>query len=94
MTATAPETTENQTDADYVDVDVGIVGAGFSGIGAAHRIHERNPGLSYVILERRDRTAVPERVRRDPQLLVDLLCSPLNGAVQPPAAADSGASAG
>ena len=52
MTATAPETTENQTDADYVDVV--IVGAGFSGIGAAHRIHERNPGLSYVILERRD----------------------------------------
>ena len=42
MTATAPETTENQTDADYVDVV--IVGAGFSGIGAAYRIHERNPG--------------------------------------------------
>ena len=47
-----------------------------------------------VVLERRDRAAVPERVRRDPQLLVDLLCSPLNGAVQPHSVADSGASAG
>ena len=36
------------------DVDVVIVGAGISGIGAAYRIHQRNPGLSYVILERRN----------------------------------------
>lgn len=36
------------------DVDVVIVGAGFSGIGAAHRIAERNPDLSYVVLERRE----------------------------------------
>ena len=35
--------------------DVLIVGAGFSGIGAAYRIHERNPQLSYVVLERRAR---------------------------------------
>ena len=35
--------------------DVLIVGAGFSGIGAAYRIHERNPQLSYLILERRER---------------------------------------
>ncbi|AQA01890.1 FAD-dependent oxidoreductase [Mycobacterium sp. MS1601] len=35
-------------------VDVVIIGAGFSGIGAAYRIAERNPGLSYVILEQRD----------------------------------------
>jgi len=47
-----------------------------------------------VVLERRDRAARPERLRRDPQLLVDLLCSPLNGAVQPPAVADSGVPAG
>ncbi len=47
-----------------------------------------------VVLERRDPGVVPPRVRRDPQLLVDLLCSPLNGAVQPPAQADSGRSAG
>jgi len=38
-----------------VDVDVVIIGAGVSGIGAAYRITERNPGTRYVILERRDR---------------------------------------
>ncbi|MGH3971616.1 MAG: flavin-containing monooxygenase, partial [Mycobacterium sp.] len=36
------------------DVDVVIVGAGISGLGAAYRITERNPGTSYVILERRE----------------------------------------
>ncbi len=51
MTATVPGTTGSQTAADYVDVV--IVGAGISGIGAAHRIHERNPQLSYLVLERR-----------------------------------------
>ncbi len=35
--------------------DVLIVGAGFSGIGAAYRIHEKNPNLSYTILEQRER---------------------------------------
>ena len=38
---------------DYFDVL--IIGAGISGIGAAHRIHERNPHLSYALLERRER---------------------------------------
>lgn len=38
-----------------VDVDVVIIGAGVSGIGAAFRITERNPGTRYAILERRDR---------------------------------------
>ncbi len=38
---------------DYFDVI--IVGAGISGIDAAYRISERNPGLSYTILERRTR---------------------------------------
>ncbi|OBG25561.1 NAD(P)/FAD-dependent oxidoreductase [Mycobacterium sp. 852002-51057_SCH5723018] len=38
-------------DADYFDVV--IVGAGISGIDAAYRITERNPGLTYTILERR-----------------------------------------
>ena len=33
--------------------DVVIIGAGISGIGAAYRITERNPGLTYAILERR-----------------------------------------
>jgi cation diffusion facilitator CzcD-associated flavoprotein CzcO len=35
--------------------DVLIVGAGISGIGAAYRIRERNPRLSYTVLERRAR---------------------------------------
>ncbi len=37
------------------DVDVIIVGAGISGIDAAYRITERNPNVTYVILERRER---------------------------------------
>ncbi len=40
-------------DAGYVDVI--IIGAGISGLGAAYRIAERNPGLTYTILERRSR---------------------------------------
>jgi cation diffusion facilitator CzcD-associated flavoprotein CzcO len=35
--------------------DVLIIGAGISGIGAAYRIHERNPQLTYTLLERRER---------------------------------------
>ncbi|MCV7422163.1 NAD(P)/FAD-dependent oxidoreductase [Mycobacterium yunnanensis] len=35
--------------------DVLIIGAGISGLGAAYRIHERNPHLEYTILERRER---------------------------------------
>ncbi|WAJ46030.1 NAD(P)/FAD-dependent oxidoreductase [Mycobacterium sp. Aquia_216] len=35
--------------------DVVIVGAGISGIGAAYRIAERNPHMTYAILERRER---------------------------------------
>jgi cation diffusion facilitator CzcD-associated flavoprotein CzcO len=39
--------------AEYFDVL--IIGAGFSGIGAAYRIQERNPQLNYAVLERRPR---------------------------------------
>jgi cation diffusion facilitator CzcD-associated flavoprotein CzcO len=39
--------------ADYSDVL--IIGAGISGIGAAYRIHQKNPKLTYTILERRSR---------------------------------------
>ena len=42
-----------QSDTEYFDVL--IVGAGISGLGAAHRITERNPGINYVVLERRER---------------------------------------
>ena len=41
------------TDTDTYDVV--IIGAGISGIGAAYRLAERNPGTRYVILERRER---------------------------------------
>src|SRR6476659_172209 len=34
--------------------DVLIIGAGISGIGAAYRIHEKDPSLSYTVLERRE----------------------------------------
>jgi cation diffusion facilitator CzcD-associated flavoprotein CzcO len=48
MTAT-PQAAEGPDDFDVI-----IIGAGFSGLGAAYRISERNPGTRYVILERRD----------------------------------------
>jgi cation diffusion facilitator CzcD-associated flavoprotein CzcO len=35
--------------------DVIIIGAGISGIGAAYRINEKNPQLTYTLLERRER---------------------------------------
>jgi len=44
---------EEKTDPEFSDVL--IVGAGISGIGAAYRIHEKNPQLSYTVLERRER---------------------------------------
>jgi cation diffusion facilitator CzcD-associated flavoprotein CzcO len=37
------------------DLDVVIIGAGISGIGAAYRIAESDPSTRYVILERRER---------------------------------------
>src|SRR3981189_83456 len=46
----------NQHEVEAVEVsDVLIIGAGISGIGAAYRIHEKNPQLSYTLLERRER---------------------------------------
>ena len=54
MTAT-PETAPTPAEQDGGSYDVVIIGAGISGIGAAYRIAERNPGTRYLILERRDR---------------------------------------
>ncbi|QUR66316.1 flavin-containing monooxygenase [Mycobacterium spongiae] len=58
MTAT-PEQSADQIPADsdpHIEyVDVLIVGAGISGLGAAYRIIQRNPQLTYTILERRER---------------------------------------
>jgi cation diffusion facilitator CzcD-associated flavoprotein CzcO len=45
--------TEPGAESEYSDVL--IIGAGISGINAAYRIHQRNPGLRYTILERRQR---------------------------------------
>ncbi|AIU07249.1 flavin-containing monooxygenase [Mycolicibacterium smegmatis] len=40
---------------DPAYTDVLIIGAGISGINAAYRIHEKCPGLTYTLLERRER---------------------------------------
>jgi cation diffusion facilitator CzcD-associated flavoprotein CzcO len=46
----------NRHEDEAVEVsDVLIIGAGISGIGAAYRIHEKNPQLTYTVLERRER---------------------------------------
>jgi cation diffusion facilitator CzcD-associated flavoprotein CzcO len=41
------------TQSDIADYDVVIIGAGISGINCAYRLQERNPELSYIILEGR-----------------------------------------
>ena len=54
MTVTPQEATgRTPAEADYFDVV--IIGAGISGLGAAYRITERNPNLTYTVLERRER---------------------------------------
>src|ERR1700742_5383173 len=62
MTVTPSETT---------DVDVIIIGAGCSGLGAAHRITERNPGTSYVVLGRREQSGGPWDLFRYPGVRSD-----------------------
>ena len=58
-----------QTQAEYSDVL--IVGAGISGIGAAYRIHEKNPNLSYTVLERRARIGGTWDLNRYPGIRSD-----------------------
>lgn len=54
MTVTAHDARPDRPAEDGGVFDVVIIGAGISGIGAAYRLTERNPDLSYVILERRE----------------------------------------
>jgi cation diffusion facilitator CzcD-associated flavoprotein CzcO len=54
MTTTAPGTAPRQDVRDAGHVDILIIGAGVSGIGAAHYMRERFPGRSLLILEAKD----------------------------------------
>jgi monooxygenase len=55
MTMTEPATAESRGDSPDVEhVDVLIVGAGVSGIGAAHHLQEQFPERSFVILDAQD----------------------------------------
>jgi cation diffusion facilitator CzcD-associated flavoprotein CzcO len=75
---------------DYTDVL--IVGAGFSGIGAAYRVHEKNPHLSYTILERRERLGGTWDLFRYPGIRSDsdiyTLCFPWEPWTRPEMIAD------
>jgi monooxygenase len=54
MTRTAPATASQQATMDVRDaghVEVLIVGAGVSGIGAAHHLQVRFPNRTFVILD-------------------------------------------
>src|SRR4028118_993784 len=55
-TTTGPATTaERRSDGSEVEhVDVLVVGAGVSGIGAAHHLRERFPDRSFVLLDAQD----------------------------------------
>ena len=62
---------EEQTDSEPEYSDVLIIGAGISGIGAAYRIHEKNPKLSYRVLERRARIGGTWDLNRYPGIRSD-----------------------
>ena len=55
MTPQSDEHSREDQSASDEYFDVVIIGAGISGIDAAYRLQERNPQLSYTILERRER---------------------------------------
>jgi cation diffusion facilitator CzcD-associated flavoprotein CzcO len=72
--------------------DVVIIGAGFSGIGAAYRIREKNPHLRYTILERRARLGGTWDLFRYPGIRSDsdifTLCFPWEPWTRPEMIAD------
>src|ERR1700722_3310679 len=80
------------TPQDTEDVDVVIIGAGFSGLGAAYRISERNPGTRYVILERREQIGGTWDLFRYPGVRSDssifTLCFPWEPWTRPEGVAD------
>src|SRR3984957_18734726 len=80
------------TPSEATDVDVIIIGAGFSGLGAAHRIAERNPGTSYVVLERREQIGGTWDLFRYPGVRSDssifTLCFPWEPGTGPERGAD------
>ena len=53
-TTTEPATAQEPRSSETQHVDVLIVGAGVSGIGAAHHLQERFPDRSFVILDAQD----------------------------------------
>jgi cation diffusion facilitator CzcD-associated flavoprotein CzcO len=74
--------------------DVLIIGAGISGIGAAYRIAERNPTLSYTLIERRQRIGGTWDLFRYPGIRSDsdifTLSFPYEPWTRPEAVADGG----
>src|SRR5215469_14209561 len=54
MTITVPGTAPSEAVRDAGHVDILIIGAGVSGIGAAHHVRERFPDRSLLILEAKD----------------------------------------
>ena len=54
MTVT-PETANVPTESGNDVLDIVIIGAGISGIGAAYHLGQQTPGARYVVLERRER---------------------------------------
>ncbi|HLR99952.1 MAG TPA: NAD(P)-binding protein, partial [Mycolicibacillus parakoreensis] len=91
MTVT-PHPAGVQTGGDGDCLDVLIVGAGISGIGAAYRITERNPATRYVILERRARIGGTWDLFRYPGVRSDssifTLCFPYEPWTRPEGVAD------
>ncbi|MBR1141897.1 NAD(P)/FAD-dependent oxidoreductase [Bradyrhizobium sp. AUGA SZCCT0431] len=61
------------------EVDVAIIGAGAAGLGAAHAL--KQSGLSYVVLEARDRTGGrAHTIAASPEITFDLGCGWLHSA--------------